>query len=245
MDLDSDACSVSELSLILTLLDYVDPPDLENNPRFQLPELRNQNIFKADFFQRKQPVSDLLGNRKFDWIAGNPPWKQLKSDSLDEEDEEVWAWMQANKEKCPVGKYQTAQAFAWKCREFLRDDGECGLLMPAMSLFEGPSRGFRSAFFNDYQVHTVANFANLAEDLFAGRSRVPAAAFFFSRRPDGTKPVPDELVRTFSPLVSRPEQRGLWNQACATSHGALSLTAVKSVKSLSGKSLVEVACLGN
>jgi len=88
--------------------------------------------------------------------------------------------MQANKEKCPVGKYQAAQAFAWKCREFLHDDGECGLLMPAMSLFEDPSKGFRSAFFNGYKVHTVANFSNLAEVLFARRSRVPAAAFFLS-----------------------------------------------------------------
>jgi len=37
VDRDADACRVAELSLSLTLLDYVDPPDLESCPpsRFQ------------------------------------------------------------------------------------------------------------------------------------------------------------------------------------------------------------------
>ena len=33
IDRDADACGVTELSLIITLLDYVDPPDLENDKR--------------------------------------------------------------------------------------------------------------------------------------------------------------------------------------------------------------------
>jgi hypothetical protein len=40
LDRDGDACQVAEMSLILTLLDYTTPPDLENNPRFKLPILR-------------------------------------------------------------------------------------------------------------------------------------------------------------------------------------------------------------
>lgn len=205
VDQDPDACSVTELSLTLTLLDYVAPPDLDENPRFRLPTLRGENIFKADFFQPKPPVAELLGPRKFDWIVGNPPWKQLKSASLDKEDEHVWSWMQTNKGECPVGKYQAAQAFAWKCSEFVKGDGECGLLMPAMSLFEDPSKAFRAAFFRKHRVHTVANFSNLAEVLFAGRSRVPAAAFFFSPRPDDAERDTDEAVTTFSPLVANQE----------------------------------------
>ena len=50
MDYDGDACSVTELSLILTLLDYVEPPDLEegNGPRFELPSLRGENMNLAE-----------------------------------------------------------------------------------------------------------------------------------------------------------------------------------------------------
>jgi hypothetical protein len=37
VDMDEDACSVAEFSLYLTLLDYVEPTDLINHPRFRLP----------------------------------------------------------------------------------------------------------------------------------------------------------------------------------------------------------------
>jgi hypothetical protein len=50
LDRDGDACQVAEMSLILTILDYTTPPDLENNPRFKLPILRGKNIFQADYF---------------------------------------------------------------------------------------------------------------------------------------------------------------------------------------------------
>jgi len=49
VDKDPDACCITELSLQLTLLDYLNPPDLENNPRFKLPDLRNKNIYETDF----------------------------------------------------------------------------------------------------------------------------------------------------------------------------------------------------
>jgi len=39
IDRDEDACRVAELSLILTMLDYVEPPDLSTNPDFKIPNL--------------------------------------------------------------------------------------------------------------------------------------------------------------------------------------------------------------
>lgn len=101
--------------------------------------------------------------------------------------------------------YSLAQAFAWRCREFLHQDGVCALLLPAMTLFEDPSREFRKAFFRQHRIHSIANFSNLAEVLFAGRARVPAAAFCFGLR--GKKEPPDDLEPTtvFSPLVANQE----------------------------------------
>ena len=60
LDLDEDACSVTELSLLMTLLDYVDPPDLEDNKRVKLPTLRGKNIFQGDFFNPLPPKICLL-----------------------------------------------------------------------------------------------------------------------------------------------------------------------------------------
>jgi N-6 DNA methylase len=207
VDVESDACNVTELSLILTLLDYVDPPDLEGSgaSRFKLPVLRDNNIFCHNFFKRPAVTHKPL-QRKFDWIVGNPPWKQLNPKKLDTIDRPVWKWIKTNEKSRPVGSNQVARAFAWEVLDYVVDDGEVGLFLPAMSLFENPARGFRQAFFQQGKVNTVVNFSNLAEVLAPGRFRVPAAAFFYEPR-DGDSQVPDEdeFVRTYSPLVANQE----------------------------------------
>ena len=199
VDMDEDACSVAEFSLYLTLLDYVEPSDLVDHPRFRLPTLRKKNIFKSDFFAF-QPFK-----KKFHWIAGNPPWLKLVGKKTEERDARAMAWMEKNEKTMPVGDNSLAQAFAWRCREFMAVDAEAALLIPAMTLFEDFSTDFREAFFRDYRLHAVANFSNLAEDLFARRSRVPAAALFFGVRKRGSEPDDLEMTTVFSPLVANQE----------------------------------------
>ena len=87
VDRDPDACSVTELSLILTLLDYCDPPDLEDNKRIKLPSLRDVNIFHANFFDENSKLHSFLSRRKFDWVIGNPPWKKLNPKKLSLQDQ--------------------------------------------------------------------------------------------------------------------------------------------------------------
>lgn len=199
VDMDEDACGVAEFSLYLTLLDYVKPADLKKHPRFRLPTLRKQNIFCSDFF-KFQPFKT-----RFHWAVGNPPWKKLIPGKLEERDERAMKWMKTHAEKMPVGDNSLAQAFAWRCREFTVADGECGLLLPAMTLFEDFSESFRRAFFREHRLRAVTNFSNLAEVLFAGRSRVPAAAFFYSLREKNVPPDELELTEVFSPLVANQE----------------------------------------
>ncbi len=212
VDNDPDACRVTELSLILTLLDYADPPDLlptspsRNNSDFKLPALSRTNIFQTNFFKLKSAAKRTLAETKFNWIVGNPPWKDLDPAKLIEQDKPVWEWMRDvdNKKSRPCGDNEAAQAFAWRVTDFLADAGAAALLLPAMMLFEDPSRGFRAKFFATHRVTAVANFSNLAEVLFAGRSRVPAAAFFFGRH--GLQAdLEDQYVTTFSPLVANQE----------------------------------------
>lgn len=198
VDMDEDACSVAEFSLYLTLLEYVEPADLLEHPRFRLPTLRKKNIFKSDFFEFR-PFKT-----KFHWAIGNPPWKKLIGKKIELRDKRAMAWMQKHTEEMPVGDNSLAQAFAWRCREFLTADGECALLIPAMTLFEDFSQDFRRAFLNKHRLHAVANFSNLAEVLFARRSRVPAAALFFGARRN-TLPDELELTTVFSPLVANQE----------------------------------------
>lgn len=205
VDVDGDACQVTQLSLALTLLDYVDPPDLTKYPSFKLPALLEANIFEGNFFELESRLEELASKDGFDWLVGNPPWKQIKTNDLSGSDEPVWEWIKNNALVSPVGRHQVAQAFAWLAPKYLARNGECAFLVPAMALFEEPSAEFRRKFFRRYQVHTVANFANLAEVLFDGRSRVPAAALFYRTRANEPHSLSDEITTIYSPFVVNQE----------------------------------------
>lgn len=227
-DVDGDACQVTQLSLLLTLLDYVDPPDLTwPMHTFKLPTLcetkdpeklakgHTPNLIKYNFFG----IEPLLGaaivgkqgakadwkEQGFDWIVGNPPWKTIRPKNLGKNDSPVWDWMETHEKTMPVGLNQAAQAFAWEAPRYLKAGGECALLVPAMGLFEEPSAEFRQKFFTAYQVHEVANFANLAEVLFDGRARVPAAAISYRCREEDAVPADNEAITVFSPFVVNQE----------------------------------------
>jgi hypothetical protein len=200
LDRDGDACQVAEMSLILTLLDYTTPPDLENNPRFKLPILRSSNIFQADYFAPDSEWVHASRNLSFDWLVGNPPWKEFRAD--DEEDRHVRDWAALHADSCPIGGNQIAEAFVWRSLPQLKKDAVAGLVLPAMALFKQQSRRFRKHLFKTVRAWCVANFSNLAYVLFSGRSERPALALFFSL---GVKPevVDDDHARilTFSPFI--------------------------------------------
>ncbi len=208
IDRDEDACRVTELSLILTLLDYADPPDLSNTD-FKLPKLCGSNIFGGaanDFFNTNSEFHQKMGETKFDWLVGNPPWIEINEEKPRPEDRPARHWMNANAEKYPTGGNQVAELFAWKATEHIDAKASVGLLMPAMTLFKSESTAFRQAFFAGVKVRTVVNFANLAYVLFAGRSEVPAAALLYQNRRHGSRVIDDvERILTFAPLVVNQE----------------------------------------
>ena len=207
IDRDDDACRVAELSLIMTLLDYIEPPDLEHT-NFKLPSLRNENIFKGDFFDLEGPAFDLLATRKFDWIVGNPPWAEVKGTPAENHEHyPAFQWMKAHKKTHPTSGNQLAEAFMWKAGDHLAADGACGLVVLAMTWFKKEATTFRQRFFASRSVWCLANFANLAYVLFAGRSERPASVVFFEPEP----PTDDHVIQTFAPFVAeqlanRPEQ---------------------------------------
>jgi len=209
LDTDEDACSVTRLSLILTLLDYVRPPDLEiegrPGPKPGLPTLRD-NIFCGNFFDDAGDWQRVFARKKADWVVGNPPWKQLKRGNVRKEDEPVLAWIRAEEKHRPVGNRQTARAFAWRAAEYADENGEIALFLPAMTLFEEAAKGFRRQFLQKMKVHTIANFSNLRWVISAGRFTAPAAAFFYRPRLNQKERVEeDESIRTYSPLVANQE----------------------------------------
>jgi hypothetical protein len=202
VDIDEDACQIAELSLALTLLEYIDPPDLTET-RFQLPALRDQNVHCANAFDDAAPWYAEGRNRRFQWIVGNPPWKDLNPEKLEPDEELAWQWMLKSQSGHPTGGNQMAEAFAWRASEILDVEGCVALLLPAMTLFKYESTGFRKAFLLHHRLWSVGNFANLREVLFGGRSRLPAAAFFYSHLPaSADEDVKGRAIEIYSPLVA-------------------------------------------
>lgn len=207
IDRDDDACRVAELSLIMTLLDYIAPPDLENT-NFKLPSLRNQNIFKGDFFDMEGAVFELLSQRQFDWVVGNPPWAEVKGTPAPQHEHfTAHQWMLAHRKTHPTSGNQLAEAFLWKSGNHLVERGICGLVVLAMTWFKKEATTFRQRFFSSHRVWCLANFANLAYVLFAGRSERPASVVFF----ENDTPNDEHVILTFAPFVAeqianRPEK---------------------------------------
>ena len=208
VDRDPDACRVAELSLVLTLLDYIDPPDLRGNPSFKIPKLHNNNIFRSDFFSPNCPIRAGNAGDRFDWVVGNPPWVEVKRPPNDEPETEdldryVRHWIARKAKTQPTGGNQAAHAFVWRLGELVREDGCAALLLPAKILFSYEAQRFRQELFKRFHVWSVANFSNLTEVLFAGRSRVPAAAFYFARSPPWTNPRTPTSTPRLSPTRRR------------------------------------------
>lgn len=181
-----DACFVTEFSLILTLLHYVEPRELHKNLEFQFPSLHNERIFHGDYFD---PESLFVKQKlKFDWIVGNPPWVKANK----KEQVHTNRWILKNSTNRPVGDKSVAEAFSWRVGDFLNSEGLVGLLMPATSLVNLKSKSYRQQFFSEHEVLRITNFANLREVLFDKRGTLPAATFVYR---------PADLENTLPPII--------------------------------------------
>jgi len=162
-----DACYVAEFSLILTLLNYVDPHELQKI-EFHFPTLHNETIFHSDFFDFDGTLYDgrfWQRGLTFDLIIGNPPWIELKDDG---EEELARKWMRDPKNKIerPISGKRVAEVFSWVVTDLLNPEGIVGLLLPATSLVNLEARNYRRRFFTHHCVFRITNFSNLRWILF-------------------------------------------------------------------------------
>lgn len=181
---ERDACYVAEFSLILTLLHYLKPRDLQDL-EFNFPELHNKQIFEGDFFDQENGQF-WHGDPKFDCIVGNPPW--VKADA--EQQKFASTWIKRNKNQYPVGDLSVAEAFSWQVTDLLKVDGVVGLILPATSLFNQHSYKYRQEFFAQHEVLRVTNFANI-EVLFGKEKRDVKPAMTVIYQTGNTSEKPD------------------------------------------------------
>jgi hypothetical protein len=200
---NKEACYVAEFSLILTLLNYIDPPDLHRNKQFKFPSLHNTQIFECDFFDDESEF--WKQHKKFDWIVGNPPWIELKPETVDEG--LARSWIRRNIEERPATGNRVCEAFSWRVVDLLTPNGYVGLLIHAKSLFNHESEKYRKLFFTQHEISRITNFSNLAYVLFGGRGEAPAATILYRvALPNVGKP---EIVH-YAPFVVNQVSNRPW-----------------------------------
>jgi len=170
---EPDACYVTEFSLILMLLHYVDVSEFLHDEHFKLPSLHNTHIFQCDFFDDSSLVRKQ--GTVFDWIIGNPPWIEANNT----EEPLAAAWIGAHSKQRPVDNNSVAEAFSWHVLDLLSPTGYVGLLLPAVLLYNLDAWKYRQSFFERCEVRRMTNFSNLRGELFGRRATAPAITIIY------------------------------------------------------------------
>lgn len=198
------AHAVTAFSLYLTMLDYVDPADIEkclygkaSQPLF--PPLAKKNIFCNDFFAAPPPV---LEAERYDIALGNPPWQSLSEVTNSQE-----LTAEANSR---VDSEEAAEHAVWLVLDrYLRKGGVAAQVVPTKSLVSPSAKRFPLHLAQMTEVIGVVNLTHLRYVLFA-HARQAASVLLLRNNP----PKASSQTWVFSPtrahLPGPVESSGPW-----------------------------------
>lgn len=185
VDESAAACGVAALSMYLSLLDRMSPPDIQELQREGglLPRLvhdptdaalTGRTLIVGNFFSEDLP----LGGAKYDIVVGNPPWASVRPD------DPMVKW--CRKRELPLAQNQLAYGFVWKACEHVAAGGRATFVLPASTLFNSQEKAliFLDRWLSHTTVETVVNLADLCFLLFRDASRPAIIARFRPEMPD-------------------------------------------------------------
>lgn len=184
VDKDLSAVQVAIFSIYLTLLDYLEPPEIET---FKFPILFNKNFFEADFFDTKAAFNECFGELDFTYILGNPPWKRGKG----EKEKPLYIkYIESRKKKekakdiplADIGNKEIAQAFLLRSSDFSKNT-KCALIVTSKTLYNLQSDTFRKYFLHNFLIERVFELAPVRKEVFDksnDKAVAPACVLFFS-----------------------------------------------------------------
>ncbi|CAA0173405.1 Eco57I restriction-modification methylase domain-containing protein [Tenacibaculum maritimum] len=140
IDINEEALKVACFSIYIALLDYQNPKDIDV---YEFPNLLNENLFKADFFDTNHFFNQLIKKEKPRFILGNPPWKKDKSQKhLD------WVNSTQTYSKKITGELEIAQSFLLRSKDFMNAETKSALIVTS-TLFYNVSKTNKE-FKNDF-----------------------------------------------------------------------------------------------
>jgi hypothetical protein len=183
IDRDESSIQVAIFSVYLTLLDYMDPPEISS---FQFPKLLGSNFFHDDFFNTEADFNEKLKTKHFSFIIGNPPWKRgnSKGNSLFIKYINNRKLEERNNGEpfIEIGNREIAQAFLLRSRDFSDEETNSALIVTSKVLYNLQSANFRKYFLHHYFIDHVFELAPVRREVFNksnDKAISPACVIFF------------------------------------------------------------------
>ena len=182
VDKDESAIQVAIFSIYLTLLDYMDPPEIS---KFKFPNLFNTNLFYGDFFDQTADFNSILKNVGLSFIIGNPPWmrgKHEKGRPLYLEYIKERRRIEKKNPSINIGNKEIAQAFLLRSSDFSTEYTKCALIVTSKVLYNLQSSKFRQYFLHHYAIERIFELAPVRREVFDKSNKpatTPACVLFF------------------------------------------------------------------
>lgn len=174
IDLNEDAIDVAIFSLYLAVLDYKNPKTLE---RFELPNLKGENLIVADFFD--EGALETLEKIPFNFIVGNPPWGSQKGLLVEYCKERGYSHLLQN--------YDTCRAFILRSKDFSSTNTQCCFVLHSKMLYmqKGPSKKFREFLLKNTKITRIIELSSVRKLVFK-TADAPAVVLAYSFSEDET-----------------------------------------------------------
>ena len=169
IDINKEALKVTCFSIYIALLDYQDPKDIEKYP---FPNLIDENLFEANFFNVNHDFNEIIKSRKTQFILGNPPWKSKKSDNFHT------TWLKENDKI--VGNFEIAQSFLLRSKDFMQSYTKTALIVTSTMFYNvsKTTRAFKNEFLTTFNVDKFFDLSAVKQSLFEQQESPTSIVFY-------------------------------------------------------------------
>lgn len=162
----------------------------------------NENIRLGNALETEEDLKPFK-KKKFDFIVGNPPWKEIKED-----DEELNYW-KLHQDK--IDGKQLSQCFLIKINDWEKKDTRFGFVINS-SNFHNESKKFQLYFFDRFKIELFYELSNVKNILFL-ESKEPASVVIFTNEDTRNNviqylsPQKNEFTKIFKVILMKDENR--------------------------------------